>query len=115
MFRILFVLATLVIAEPALAQSSGVDLDLVKSAASATFDKLDINHDGKLDVKKLHDRIPKKDWHTADPDNDQTITKDEYLAYVEALFKLADTNGEGKLEGNELRSPVARKLERLLK
>ena len=115
MFRILFVLGTLAIAEPALAQSSGVDLALVKSAASATFDKLDINHDGTLDVKEVHDRIPKKDWHTADPDNDKTITKDEYLAYVEALFKQADTNGEGKLEGKELRSPAARKLERLLK
>jgi Ca2+-binding EF-hand superfamily protein len=115
MFRILFALGMLAIAEPAVAQSSGVDLDLVKSAASATFDKLDINHDGTLDAKELHGRISKKDWRTADPDNDKTITKDEYLAYVEALFKQADTNGEGKLEGKELRSPAARKLERLLK
>jgi SAM domain (Sterile alpha motif) len=44
-----------------------------------------------------------------------TITKDAYLTYVEVLFRLADTNGGGKLVGDELRLPAARKLERLLK
>jgi hypothetical protein len=64
-----------------------VDLNEAKTAASALFDKLEMDNDGTLDRKELHNRIPDADWAVADPDNDKTISKDEYLAYVEAVFK----------------------------
>src|SRR5215471_19066851 len=67
-----------------------VDLAEAKAAASALFDKLDVDHDGTLDRKELKDRISAEDWKVADPDNDKTISKDEYLAFVEVAFKRAD-------------------------
>ena len=57
-----------------------VDLAEAKAAASALFDKLDVDHDGTLDRKELKDRISAADWKIADPDNDKTISKDEYLS-----------------------------------
>ena len=60
-----------------------IDLNEAKAAASTVFDKLDTNHDGTLDRAELRRRIPEQDWKIADPDNDKTLTKDEYLNYVE--------------------------------
>jgi hypothetical protein len=98
-----------------LTQASELDRNGAKTAAAALFDKLDVDHDGTVDAKELHGRISKKDWKTADPDSDKTICKDEYLNYVETLFKQADKDGEGTLDKNELRSASGRKLEKLLK
>ena len=70
-----------------------VDLNEAKTAASALFDKLDVDHDGTLDRKELTDRISAEDWKVADPDNDKTISKDEYLAFVEVAFKRANLIG----------------------
>ena len=50
----------------------------------------------------------------ADPDNDKTISKDEYLAYVEAVFKKADTDNDGTLDAKELKTPAGHALLRLL-
>ena len=69
-----------------------IDLAEAKSAAGALFDKLDVNHDGTLDHKELKGRISAADWKIADPDNDKTISRDEYLAFVEVAFKRADTD-----------------------
>ena len=80
-----------------------------------SFDKLDADHDGTVDRKELKGRIAAKDWKTADPDNDKTISKDEYLAYVETLFKAADKDAEGTLDAKELHSPAGMRLQRLLK
>ena len=60
-----------------------VDLEEAKAAAGAEFDKLDVDHDGTLDRKELKGRISNKDWAAADPDNDKTVSKDEYLNFVE--------------------------------
>ena len=68
-----------------------------------------------MDRKELKGRIVAKDWKIADPDSDKTISKDEYLAYVETLFKAADKDSEGTLDAKELRSPAGTKLQRLLK
>ena len=70
-----------------------VDLAEAKTAAGALFDKLEKDKDGTLDRKELHGRIPDAEWKVADPDNDKTISKDEYLNYVETLFKQADKDG----------------------
>ena len=89
-----------------------VDLAEAKAAASALFEK---DHDGTLDHKELHGRISDKDWAVADPDNDKTVSKDEYLAYVEVLFKKADPDNDGTIDARELSSPAGHALLRLLK
>jgi Ca2+-binding EF-hand superfamily protein len=38
-----------------------------------------------------------KAFKAADPDNDGTLTKDEYLALVEKLFNKADVDHDGTL------------------
>jgi len=43
------------------------------------------------------------------------LSKDEYLALVEKLFKKADTNNDGTLDAKEMRSKAGRALERLLR
>ncbi len=76
--------------------------------AGALFDKLEKDHDGTLDHKELHGRISATDWATADPDNDKTISKDEYLAYVEVLFKKADPDNDSTIDAKELEQPGGR-------
>ena len=71
--------------------------------------------DGTLDRAELRGRIPRQDWKIADPDSDKTLTKDEYLAYVEVLFKRADTDGEGTVDAKEARTHAGRQLTRLLR
>jgi hypothetical protein len=51
----------------------------------------------------------------ADPDNDKTLTKDEYLSYVEMVFKRADTDGDGTVDAKEARTHAGRVLMRLLR
>jgi hypothetical protein len=92
-----------------------IDLNEAKAAASKTFDKLDRNHDGTLDRAELRGRIPRQDWKIADPDNDKTLTKQEYLNYVEYAFKRADTNSDGKVDAKEADTPAGRLLLRLLR
>ena len=90
-----------------------IDLNEAKAAASSVFDKLDANHDGTLDRAELKGRVPEQDWATADPDSDKTLTKDEYLNYVEFAFKRADKNGDGMVDAKEARTPAGRVLMRL--
>jgi Ca2+-binding EF-hand superfamily protein len=92
-----------------------IDLDEAKAAASKTFDQLDANHDGTLNRAELRGRVSRQDWKIANPDNDKTLTKEEYLKYVEFAFKRADTDNEGKIEANEARTPEGRVLMRLLR
>jgi Ca2+-binding EF-hand superfamily protein len=110
---------------PALAASvfSGIDtnadgtvsLDEAKAAASKVFDKLDRDHDGTLNRPELRGRIPAQDWKIADPDNDTTLTREEYLKYVEYAFRRADTNNEGTVDAKEARTHAGRQLLRLLR
>lgn len=87
-----------------------VDLAEAKAAASTEFDKLD-----KLDRKELQGRISNKDWAAADPDNDKTVSKDEYLNFVEDAFKRADPDNDGTIDAKELRSRDGQALVRLLR
>ena len=64
-----------------------ISLDEAKAAASKAFDQLDHDHDGTLDRPELRGRISARDWKIADPDNDKTVSKDEYLKFVEYAFK----------------------------
>jgi hypothetical protein len=74
------------------------------NAASAQFDKLNKDSDDTLDSKEVKGVLGKKEFKAADPDNDGTLTKDEYLAIVERLFKKADVNNDGTLDAKELKS-----------
>lgn len=92
-----------------------IDLGEAKAAASKVFDQLDTNHDGTLSRAELRGRVPEQDWKIANPDNDKTLTKEEYLNYVEYAFKRADTDHEGKIEPSEARTHAGRVLMRLLR
>ena len=71
-----------------------VDLDEAKKAANALFDILDTDKDGTLDLKELKGRLTQEEFAAADPDNDGTLSKDEYLAVVEKRFKAADPDND---------------------
>jgi hypothetical protein len=73
------------------------------------FDRLDGDHEGTLDRKELRGRLSAAGLFAADPDNDKTLSKGEYLALVEGRFKAADPDKDGTLDAKELRS-VARLL-----
>jgi len=51
--------------------------------------------------------VTDKEFKAADPDNDGTLSKDEYLALVERLFKAADVDHDGALSPAEFRSAIA--------
>ena len=91
-----------------------VDLTEAKKAASALFDKLDTDKDGTLDILELQGRLSRKEFATADPDHDGTLTKDEYLAVVEQRFKAADPDNDGTVSAAEFRTPAGHALVRLL-
>ncbi len=93
-----------------------VDLGEAKTAAGALFDKLNKgDSDNTLDPQELKGHLSKKDLEAADPDKDGTLTKDEYLALVEARFKAADPDNDGKLDAKELDSKAGKDLVKLLK
>ena len=91
-----------------------MDLAEAKKAASDLFDKLDRDKDGALDIKELQGRLSRKDLSAADPDNDKTLTKDEYLAAVEKRFKAADPDNDGTVSGAEFHTASGQALARLL-
>jgi Ca2+-binding EF-hand superfamily protein len=92
-----------------------VDLAEAKKAAGALFDKFDKDKDGTLDIKELQGRLSRKDFAAADPDNDKTLTKDEYLAVVAQRFKAADPDNDGTVSAAEFQTDAGRALVRLLK
>jgi len=91
-----------------------VDLDEAKKAAGALFDKLDTDKDGTLDLKELKGRVTDKEFKAADPDNDGTLSKDEYLAVVEKRFKAADPDNDGTVSAAEIKTHAGRSLGQLL-
>ena len=91
-----------------------VDLNEAKEAASALFDKMDTDKDGTLDSKELKGRVTDKELKAADPDNDGTLSKDEYLALVETRFKAADPDNDGTVSAAEFKTHAGRSLIQLL-
>ncbi|MEI9916968.1 MAG: hypothetical protein WDN29_15505 [Methylovirgula sp.] len=68
-----------------------------------------------MEYKEAKGRLSKKAFVAADPDKDNSLTKDEYIAMAEKLFKAADLENDGTLDARELRSHAGRALQRLLK
>jgi hypothetical protein len=91
-----------------------IDLNEAKTAAAAVFERLDSDKDGTLDLKELKGRLSGREFAAGDPDNDKTLSKDEYLAIVEQRFKAADPDNDGTVSAAELRTPSGRALARLL-
>ena len=92
-----------------------LDLAEVKDAAGAVFDKLEKDHDSTLDRREVGGRVATGEFKEADPDNDATLTKDEYFALVEKLFNEADADKNGTLSAAELHSKAGRSLLRLIR
>ena len=86
-----------------------------KAAAGALFDKLNTDKDNTIDTKELQGRVSKKDLAANDPDKDNALKKEKYLALVAARFKAADPDSDGKLDAKELATPAGKDLVRLLK
>jgi EF hand len=84
-----------------------------KAAAGALFDKLNTDKDNTIDTKELQGRVSKKDLAANDPDKDNALTKEKYLALVAARFKAADPDSDGKLDAKELATPAGKDLVRL--
>ena len=70
--------------------------------------------DDTLDEKETKGVVGGKEFMSADPDHDGTLTKDEYLSIVEKLFKKADVDNDGTLDAKELRSKAGHALEKLI-
>jgi Ca2+-binding EF-hand superfamily protein len=90
-----------------------VTLDEVKTYAAARFKALETDKDGTLDAKELKGRLSATGFKKANADADKTIDENEFVAYVEKLFKEAN-DGDDTLDAKELRSPAGRKLVKLL-
>lgn len=60
-------------------------------------------------------KVDKKTFKNADPDNDGTLTKDEYLTIVAARFQAADSDNDGTVSVAELGTKAGKALSRLLK
>jgi len=91
-----------------------LDLNEVKTAASAKFDALEKDQDGTLDANEVKGLIGAKTFKKVDPDNDGKLDKNEYLALVEKLFKKADVDDDGTLDVKELGSKNAHLLRKLI-
>src|SRR5579871_2035081 len=91
-----------------------LDLAEVKAAASAHFDELNKDGDSTLETKEVQGIIGAKAFKAADPDNDGSLSKDEYLALVEKVFKKADPDNDGTLDAKELQSKSGIQLRKLI-
>jgi len=91
-----------------------LDLNEVKTAAAAHFDRLEKDNDKALDAKEAAGVVGPKAFQAADADHDGTLSKDEYLALVEKLFKRADVDHDGTLSADELNSKSGAALRRLI-
>ncbi len=91
-----------------------LDLNEVKAAAAAHFDRLNKDGDSTLEASEVKGVLGPKAFKAADTDHDGTLSKDEYLALVEKLFKQADADHDGTLSAAELQSRPGKALVRLI-
>jgi Ca2+-binding EF-hand superfamily protein len=92
-----------------------LDLDEVKAAAAAAFDRLDKDKNGTIGRKETGLHMSGRELKEADTNNDGKLSKDEYVAWAEKLFNDADKNHDGKLTARELRTVPGHALLRLIK
>jgi hypothetical protein len=85
--------------------------------AGLVFDKLnkDKKKDSTLDAKELRGRMTAKELKAANPDNDGTLDKAEYLSAVAVRFKAANPDGDVTIECDELKTKAGKALYKLLR
>ena len=92
-----------------------LELAEVKSAAAARFDELNPDADDKLDEREAAPVLPGEAFRAADTDKDGTVSKAEYLAYVEQMFNAANPDKDGSLDRAELDSKAGQGLMKMLR
>ncbi len=92
-----------------------LELAEVKSAAAARYDELDPDQDDKLDAREAGSVLRDEAFRRADTDGDGTVSKAEYLAYVEKMFELANPDKDGSLDRAELSMEAGQTLLKLLR
>ena len=92
-----------------------LELAEVKSAAAARFDELNPDQDDKLDEREAAPVLPGEAFRTADTDKDGTVSKAEYLAYVEEMVVAANPDADGSLDRAELDSKAGQALMHMLR
>ena len=86
-----------------------------KSAAAARFDELNPDADDRLDPREAAPALDERAFRLADTNGDGRVNKAEYLAYVERLFREADADKDEALVRSELDSERGRALLHLLR
>jgi hypothetical protein len=91
-----------------------LELSEINKAADAAFDKLDIDHDGRLDKKELGKRVTKAEFKAADTDHDGSLDKPEYQSIVARRFKAANPDTDTTIDIAELKTKPGHHLLQLL-
>lgn len=86
----------------------------VEKGAMARLEKLNKDADATRDSKELKGVMGAKAFNAADPNNDRTLSKSEYLALVKKLSAQADADHDGTLDATELSSKIGRHLKLLI-
>jgi hypothetical protein len=98
--------------------SKTISLQEIDSFATKKFDELKKPGEEALSMADLHGRISQTDFDAANTTRGNsavpTLSKDEFLAYVDKLFREANTVGEKTLSEAELKTAAGEKLIRLL-
>jgi hypothetical protein len=89
----------------------------IDAFAVKKFDELKKPGEEALSIADLRDRISQADFDAANTTRGNavpTLSKVEFLAWVDKLFREANTVGEKTLSEEELKTPAGEKLIRLL-
>lgn len=89
-------------------KDGSVTMDEAHASAGKKFDKLDAKHTGKVSKKRIP-AIAKAMDEMKVTDQNAEIDKTQYMAGVDAAFKEADHDNEGKLTPDELKTPAGKK------
>ena len=91
-----------------------IDISEIGKAASDTFDNIDSDGDGKIDLRAIDKRLSGDQFKKADVDKDGFLDKNEYFAVADSLLRAADEDKDGTLDENEFKGKEGKKLQRLI-
>jgi len=78
--------------------------------AAAVVSKYDRDSDQTLDLAEVNTAASAR----FERNHDGTLSKDEYLALVQKMFRQADVDHDGTLDAKELHSTAGQRLQRLI-
>jgi hypothetical protein len=97
--------------------SNTISLPQIDAFATKRFDELKKPGEEALSMADLRGRISQEDFDAANTTRGNavpTLSRVEFLAWVDKLFREANTVGEKTLSEEELKTPAGEKLIRLL-